>query len=89
MRDPMFEGFVITTVAGIGHFLNDENFHLFLKIERAAELQRLGFHCPDARAKISEVRAAHGQSGAGHHAAAVVAKEHPSQHRRQINRRSV
>src|SRR5207249_2648363 len=77
MRDPMFERFLITRVARIGHFSDDEGFHLLLKIEGAAELQRLGFRCADARAKIREVRAAHGQSGTGHHATAVVAKEHP------------
>src|SRR4029453_7597061 len=63
--------------------------HLLLKIEGTAELQRLGFCGPDARAKICEVRAPYGQSGAGHHATAVVAKEHPSQHRREIDRRGV
>src|SRR6478672_6490820 len=89
MCDPMFERFVITTVAWIGHFLNDEHFHLLLKIEGAAELQWLGFRCPDAGAKIREVRATHGQSGAGHNATAVLAKEHPSQHRREINGRRV
>src|ERR1700730_1175430 len=89
MRDPMLERFVITTVAGVGHFLNDEHFHLLLKIEGAAKLQRLGFHRPDARAKISEIGATHSQSGAGHHATAVVAKEHPSQHRREIDGRGV
>ena len=81
----MFERFVITSVAGIGHFSNDEHLHLLLKIERAAELQRLGFHRPDAPAEISEIRATHCQSGAGHDATAVVAKEHPSQHRREID----
>src|SRR5262249_8673325 len=73
--DPMFEGLVITTVAGIGHFLNDEHLHLVLKIEGTADLKRFGIHCADTRAKICEVRATHRQSGAGHHATAVVAKE--------------
>ena len=78
MRNPMFERFLITSVARIGHLLDHEHFHLLLKIEGAAELQRLGFCCADTRAKIGELRPTHGQSGAGHHATAVVAKEHPS-----------
>jgi hypothetical protein len=85
MCNPMFEGFVITSVARIGHLLDHEHLHLLLKIEGATELQRLGFRCPDARTQIGEVRTANSQSGAGHHATAVLAKEHPSQHRREID----
>src|SRR5262245_22343057 len=89
MRDPMFKGFMITAISGIRHFLHHEQSHLLLKIEGATELQRLGFCCPDSRSKICEVRTTNGQSGAGHHATAVVAKEHPPQLRREIDRRGV
>src|SRR5262245_7078402 len=36
MRDPMFQRFLILSVARIGHFLHDEHLHLLLEIERAA-----------------------------------------------------
>src|SRR5207245_3995592 len=34
MRDPMLERFLITDVARVGHFLDNEHFHLFLEIDR-------------------------------------------------------
>src|SRR5438067_524504 len=38
MGDPVFERFLITSVARIGNLLHNEHSHLPLKIERAAEL---------------------------------------------------
>jgi hypothetical protein len=48
--------------------LHDEHFHLPLKIERAAELQRFYFGRARALTKIGEIRSAHCQSSAGHDA---------------------
>ena len=76
MRDPTLQFFLIKGVARIGHFLDDEHLHLLLKIEWTAEQDRLCFIRADTLTKIGEIRPAHGQSGAGHYATAVLAKEH-------------
>src|ERR1700726_3270211 len=34
MCDPMFQFFLISSIARVRHFLHDEDFHLLLKIER-------------------------------------------------------
>src|SRR5206468_778350 len=81
--------FLIRGVARIGHFLDDKHFHLLVKIEGATELQRLRFGRADALTKIGEIRAANRQSGAGHDATTVVAKEHSAQDWRKIDRRSI
>src|SRR3977135_2005071 len=89
MADPAFELFVITSVAGVGHFLHDEYFHLLLKIEWAAKLQRLGFSGADALAEIREIFASNREGGAGHHATAIGPKNHSPQNRREIDRRGI
>ena len=89
MRDPMLERFLVTGVARVGHFLNDEYFHLRAKIERTAQQYRLGFVCADALPKISEVGTPDCERGAGHDAGAIFAKNHPAQHRRDIDGRGV
>src|SRR4029077_19897230 len=57
MCDPMFERFLVLSVARIGHFLDDEHLHLFLEIERAAQQCRLGFLRADALPEISKILA--------------------------------
>ena len=89
MRDPALQFFLISGVARVGHFLHDEHFHLLLKIERAAELQRLGFGRADALPEIRQVGAADRKRGAGHNATTIVPENHPAQHRREIDRRGV
>src|SRR5206468_10261839 len=64
MRDPMLQLFLISGVARVGHLLHDKHFHLPLKIERAAKLQRLRLRRARALTKIGEIRPTHGQSGA-------------------------
>src|SRR6266446_6819724 len=76
MCDPMFQFFLISGVARVGHFLHDEDFHLLLKIERAAKLQRLGLGRANALAEIRQVGAADRERGAGHDAAAIVPENH-------------
>ena len=89
MRDPSLQLFLISGVARVGHFSHDKHFHLPLKIERTAELQRFRFCRAGALTKISEIRLAYCESGAGHDATAVLAKEHPPQHGRKIDGRGV
>src|SRR5437879_146601 len=89
MRDPMLQLLLITGVAWVGHFLDDKHFHLLLKIEWAAELQRFYFGRADTLTKIGEIRSPHCQSSARQDATTVVAKKHLSQHRREIDGRGV
>src|ERR1700730_3740746 len=89
MRGPTFQFFLISGVARVGHFLHDEDFHLLLKVERAAKLQRLGVGRADARPEIRQVGAADRKRGAGHNGGTIVPENHPAQHRRQIDRRGV
>ncbi len=89
MRDPTLQFFLIRGVAWVGHFLDDKHFHLLLKIEWAAELQRFYFGRADTLTKIGEIRSPHCQSSARHDATTVVAKEHLPQHRREIDGRGV
>src|SRR5205807_3023233 len=89
MRDPAFQFFLISRIARIGHFSNHEQFHLLLKIERTAKLQRFGFSCTDPVAEISEIGAPDGKGGTGHDAATIVPEDHPPQNRREIDRRGV
>ena len=89
MRDPVFERFLITRVARIGHFLHDEQLHLFAKIEWTAKQHWLGLIRADAPPEISEIGATHCQRGAGHDAGAIVAKNHSAHHGRDIDRRGV
>ena len=88
-RDPFRERFAVTFGARVGHFAHDEELHLLLEIKRAPELQRFRVVRADAPAKIGEIGAADGERGARHDAAAAVAKKHPAQNRRDIDRRGV
>src|SRR5947208_7187715 len=89
MRDPMLQRFLVTGVARVGHFLNDEYFHLRAKSERTAQQYRLGFVRADALPKISEVGTPDCERGAGHDAGAIFAKDHSAQHRRDVDGRGV
>src|SRR5437763_7921841 len=55
MFDPMRQRFFITRVPRVGHFADDKQFHLLIKIEWAAELKRLGFFRTHASAEIGQV----------------------------------
>src|SRR5581483_8585113 len=89
MRDPVLQLLCITGVAWIGHFPHHEHFHLFLKIERAAKLQRLGFGRADAFAEIGKILASHGKGRAGHYTAGIIAEQHSTKVRSQVDRRGI
>src|SRR5207245_5664519 len=79
MRDPTFELFLISGVARVRHLLHDEDFHLLLEIERAAELQGFGFSRTNAITEISEIGAPDRQRRARHDAGGVVPENHSLQ----------
>src|SRR5205085_3762015 len=74
MTDPLDQRFVCASVAWIGHFLHDEQLHLFLKIKWAAELKRAGAGRSNALPEIDQVGTANCECRAGHHTRARITK---------------
>ena len=76
--DPMFQRFLVSGVARVRHFLYDEHFHLFLKIERTPDQQGIDLVRADPLPEIHQIGPADGERRAGHDAGTVVAEDHPA-----------